>query len=101
MRSPLRPPVTFRVVPGVLPDGTAESLEVAMAEAHDALPAIPGTRVHVALWPRREGLAQVAEHFGPEAVQLITERLDELGPEAVITFCSRIPHSWTPAGGAA
>jgi hypothetical protein len=82
------------VVPGVVPNGQPETLEVALAEAHDALPPIPGTRVELMTWEPTEGLLTVEHMFGSAAAHLLAGRLTAAGPDALVVFAMRVPWHW-------
>ena len=57
------------VCPGIIPDGSDEQLQRAMAEAHEVLARIPGTRVCVVHFPPIEGFERLREiGYGEDAV---------------------------------
>jgi hypothetical protein len=87
------PPGSFPVIPGVIPNGDADTLDEAMREAHQVLPPIVGTKVVIASYGREDGLEMIAETWGPEVVARITAWLDDLGPDALVTFATRLPHN--------
>jgi len=85
------------MVPGVVPDGTVETLERALAEAHEDLPQIPGTRVEVVTFEPAVGLAIVEDAFGAETALEIARRLDECGPDALVALAGRFPPGYHAA----
>jgi hypothetical protein len=88
------------VVPGVIRDHSSAALAEALAEAHDSLPDIPGTRVEVVTYERGDGLRWVERMWGLPAAVLIAARLDMEGPESLVVLAMRVPFTWhrTAAG---
>lgn len=79
-------------VPGVLADRRPATINDATAEAHRVLPFVPGTSVHLLLCTPEEGLARVAQLFGPEARVTIADLLQGLPATAempTVTIASR------------
>lgn len=81
------------VVPGVIPDRSEASVEMAMRQAHEVLPAVRHTRVTIQLHTPAEGLAIIGQHFGEIAASLIQHQLDKIGgEEPTIVIATRLPH---------
>ena len=79
-------------VPGVIPDRSEASTELAMRQAHEVLPEIRHTRVTIVLHTPAEGLAIIGEHFGPEAARLMQHHLEQIGgEEPTIVLAARMP----------
>lgn len=65
-----------------------------MREAHDILPRIAGTTVHVLVLDRDAGLSLIADRFGHDAALLIAAEMRRQGPASVPTLCCRVPFTW-------
>lgn len=80
------------VCPGIIPDGSDEQLQRAMAEAHEVLARIPGTRVCVVHWPPIEGFERLRElGYGDEAIATLRAGLADHPPTARVVVCYREP----------
>ena len=80
------------VVPGVIPDRSAASVDMAMRQAHEDLPTIAHTRVTLQLHTPAEGLALLGQHFGAAAVALVQRKLADVGgEEPTIVIAARMP----------
>jgi len=88
-----RDPDLLPAVPGVMPDRTQESIDWAMAEAHEVLAFVPHTQVAIAMFSPDEGLAIVDKYFGgADAVAQLSAHLDSIGgSEPTIVIASRLP----------
>lgn len=85
-------------VPGVLPDDSAESLDLAMHEAHELLPWVPGTAVTIYHWHPIEGYERLRElGFTEESIAAVMALVAERGPRARVTLACRKPHEWGAA----
>ena len=66
------------VCPGIIPDTSDEQLQRALAEAHEVLPRIPGTRVCVVHFPPVEGFERLRQvGYGDEAIEMLRGLLAE------------------------
>lgn len=83
-------------VAGVVRNTSAAELDMAMEQAHDALPYVPGTQVTLTLYDVEPGIKFVAEFFGDETAVAVMTRLIECGPDARVIVCSRLPHECGP-----
>lgn len=80
------------VVPGVIPDRSEASIDLAMRQAHEVLPEVRHTRVTLQLHTPAEGLALIGQHFGELAVSLMQHQLDKIGgEEPTIVIATRLP----------
>lgn len=80
------------VVPGVIPDRSEASIELAMRQAHEVLPAVRHSRVTLQLYTPAEGLAIIAQHFAETGVEVMREQLDKIGgTEPTIVIAARLP----------
>lgn len=81
------------VVPGVIPDRSEASIDLAMRQAHEVLPEVRYTRVTIQLHTPAEGLALIGQHFGEIAVSLMQHQLEQIGgEEPTIVIATRLPH---------
>jgi len=69
-------------VPGVIADRYPATIQRATNEAHELLPAVPGTAVFLALFDPDDGEAAVRGLFGDDGAELIRERLAALPADA-------------------
>lgn len=68
------------ILPGIVPDLTEESKRRAMAQAHEDLPAIPGTQVRVLFMSIDDGLTRLASiGYTPEQLQQLRDQAELVG----------------------
>ena len=82
------------VCPGIIPDASEEQLQRALAEAHEVLPPIPGTRVCVVHFPPIEGFERLRQiGYGDQAIETMRGLLAEQPDQrtARIVVCYREP----------
>jgi len=80
------------VIPGVIPDRTEASIEMAMRQAHEELAPVRHTRVTLQLYTPAEGLALIERVFGTHAVAIMQTQLDNIGgEEPTIIIATRLP----------
>lgn len=81
------------VIPGVIPDRSEASIEMAMRQAHEELPEVRNTRVHLQLFEPAVGLGLIADHFGSVAVSIMQQQLAKIGgSEPTIVLAARLHH---------
>lgn len=89
------------IVPGLMPEDTPEWRQVAMDQAHEELPQIPGTKVVLYFFEYLAGLSKLRELYtttdgnGDAAVALIDGHRIKLGYDpstAIVTFATRQQH---------
>lgn len=81
------------MVSGVIPDMSQESLDRAMAQAHEELPPLVNSAVTLSFFTIEEGLRTAGEIYGPTGVELLRAQVALVGgAEPTIVFAYRAPH---------
>lgn len=83
----------YPILPGVIPELTDEMKERAMAQAHEDLPPMAGTRVSVLFYGYEEGVAALRElDYDDEKLNLLRDHSAEAlaGPDPHIVIAMRI-----------
>lgn len=86
----------YPALPGVIPRLTSSWRRRAMREAHQDLPPMPGTNIHVLFFSQIEGLALIGHIFGDDARDQIAALCERHGPHSVITVATRQPTTRQP-----
>lgn len=96
------------VIPGVIPENTAEWRQTALDQAHEDLPKVPGTRIAVKVFTVGKAFASLTVlGYTAEQLAMLKAKVDQAvadgAPDPHVVVAFREPHDGfeSPTGGAA